>query len=76
MSRLAKLGLIIWVLFTGCKTNEIANQPNTYLRWVDDIEYDPKIDDSEFKLCFGDENAYQYFNVGYDNIKYLSLIHI
>ncbi|HKJ47918.1 MAG TPA: hypothetical protein VJ973_02455, partial [Christiangramia sp.] len=34
-----------------------------YLRWVGDIEQNDEIDEAEVKICNGDENILQYFNL-------------
>lgn len=53
--------LIFALFFSSCKGPEEA--PKTeYLRWVDDIAYNSKLDDSTFVLCNGEEKVFQYFN--------------
>ena len=52
------LCLILW----SCQ-NE-TGQKKEYLRWVGDIEQNNEIDESGFKICNGDENILQYFNLG------------
>lgn len=63
------LCLGIGLISFTCAVKDTNEPKSKYLRWVDDIEYDPKIDDPEFELCFGDENVYQYFNTG-NGLKY------
>ena len=42
--------------------NQADHQTNTYLRWVGDSVYDPKLDDSEFEICRGENWVRQYFH--------------
>jgi hypothetical protein len=39
-----------------------SSRESKYLRWVDDIEFDPVVDDDGFKVCYGDNRIIQYFN--------------
>lgn len=41
---------------------KIPVEKQGYLRWVGDLVANPKIDDKNFKLCYGEERVYQYFN--------------
>lgn len=72
--------IILLILITlGCKNNrntvsqndrlELVPEPDKnlreeYLRWVGDIEHDENIDHPNFKVCHGDDNILQYFNLG------------
>ena len=51
-------------ILLSCKTEKQADSKNEYLRWVGDIEHNKKIDQSDFKICHGDEQILQYFNLG------------
>ncbi len=33
------------------------------LRWVEDIPFDPAVDNPNFELCFGEDHAIQYYRV-------------
>ena len=55
--------IIVLVLILGC-SNQSESSPKEYLRWVGDIEHDSLSDGSYFTLCNGDENVFQYFNIG------------
>ncbi|MFD2036593.1 hypothetical protein ACFSKL_17445 [Belliella marina] len=33
-----------------------------YLRYIGDIEFDPEIDDPDFKLCYYESSVFQYFS--------------
>lgn len=62
---LYKVFLMIFIIVvTGCHLEKQYSATNNYLRWVDDIEFDPLIDDQDFKLCKGDSSVVQYFNTG------------
>lgn len=56
--------LLSSLLFISCKGQEEAQktEKKEYLRWVDDIAFDPLLDDSTFVLCNGEERVFQYFN--------------
>lgn len=45
----------------SCNSNP-TEEKEPYLRWVGDIEFDAKRDDSDFQLCFSDKDIRQYFN--------------
>src|SRR5690606_9039557 len=52
---------------TDSKTANILSEKepskeSKYLRWVDDIAFDPAVDDNAFKVCHGDDQIIQYFN--------------
>jgi len=48
----------------SCKTQQDSKTP----RWLDDIQYDSKVDKKNFVVC-DDDDIYQYFNLG-DAIHY------
>jgi len=48
----------------SCKTKQDSKTP----RWLDDIQYDSKVDKKNFVVC-DDGDIYQYFNLG-DAIHY------
>lgn len=52
----------------GRATSEIQTVKEEYPRWIEDIAYDPTIDNPNFQTCHGDDMVYQYFNLG-DNIE-------
>lgn len=59
--------LLIILLFSilyGCQTDKKISEKQKYLRWVGDIEYNDQIDNIDFKVCNGDDNILQYFNLG------------
>lgn len=55
------------VLALGCIGLLIScGQPESnkteYPRWTGDIEFNPKTDDPDFNICYGEDSIYQYFN--------------
>ncbi len=48
--------------FDTLASEEVSVRESKYPRWVDDIEFDPKVDDAAFKVCYGDNHIIQYFN--------------
>lgn len=54
--------LISIISITGCRLEKEYLTTNKYLRWVDDIEFDPLLDNKNFKLCHGEDSVFQYFN--------------
>lgn len=54
--------LVSIVVVDGCNSGKEYAATNKYLRWVDDIEFDPLVDDKNFRLCNGENNIIQYFN--------------
>lgn len=56
------LGLFLFILFYGCKTEKKDEANYNFARHVGDIEHDHKLDNPNFKPCFGDSNVFQYFN--------------
>lgn len=48
----------------SCKTDKETQNTKEYLRWVGDIEKDTLSDNPNFKVCNGDEQILQYFNLG------------
>ncbi|RXR30100.1 hypothetical protein EQG68_11760 [Flavobacterium piscinae] len=55
------LFLLLLSFTFSCHCNRDIHQPK-YLRWVGDIEYNDKLDNSNFKICNGEENVLQYFS--------------
>ena len=51
-------------LLFSCKTEKQADSENEYLRWVGDIQHNKTTDKPDFKICNGDEQILQYFNLG------------
>jgi len=49
----------------SCNNKSTEDKP---LRWLEDIRYNKSLDKSNFKICNGEENVKQYFNLG-DNIE-------
>jgi len=49
----------VLLLLVSCKTQQDSKTP----RWLDDIQYDSKLDKKDFVVCDEDE-VYQYFNLG------------
>lgn len=58
-----KLTLLFSIL-CSCQSEKKASKKEQYLRWVGDIEQNDQIDETEFKVCNGDDNILQYFNLG------------
>lgn len=56
--------IALLTLLLSCKTEKQADSKNEYLRWVGDIEQNNKIDAPKFKVCHGEEQVLQYFNLG------------
>ncbi len=56
--------VILTIFISSCKGQEEVRktEKNEYLRWVDDIAFDPELDDSTFVLCNGEQKVFQYFN--------------
>lgn len=62
-----KTFILISVLFSiiwSCQTEKNVDGKQKYLRWVGDIEQNDQIDETEFKVCNGDDKILQYFNLG------------
>lgn len=55
------LFLVLLIFTFSCQSYRDIDQPK-YLRWVGDIEYNDKLDNSNFKICNGEENVLQYFS--------------
>ncbi len=53
--------------------NGLSLQNDTSLRWLEDIPHNPEIDKTDFKLCYDEQKAIQYYRVnnstGVKNIK-------
>lgn len=58
------LTIVIFSLLWSCETEKKDDGKQEYLRWVGDIEQNEQIDESEFKVCNGDNKVLQYFNLG------------
>lgn len=43
-------------------TNNTQKEKEPYLRWVGDIQFDEKTDNSDFQLCYEEKYIRQYFN--------------
>ncbi|RSK39662.1 hypothetical protein [Mangrovimonas spongiae] len=52
---------ILFLMILSCQTKTKSTQ--SYLRWVGDIQQNNAIDDSDFRVCKGDDNVLQYFNL-------------
>ncbi len=64
MKKILFVSALFPVLLWNCQTDKMMTEKKQYLRWVGDIESNKKMDKPDFKICNGDENVYQYFNVG------------
>lgn len=53
--------LCIWSTFFACSQNH-QNEAVAY-RWVEDIPFDSRTDDSSFQLCHDERAVFQYFNL-------------
>lgn len=60
---LLKLTLLFSIL-CSCQTEKKASEKEEYLRLVGDIEQNNQIDETDFKVCNGDDKILQYFNLG------------
>ena len=58
--------IILFITFfvLSCKTEKETQNAKGYLRWVGDIKKDTLSDNPNFKVCNGDEQILQYFNLG------------
>lgn len=56
--------ILLFSFFWGCQTEKKVNEKEEYLRWVGDIEQNDQIDETEFKVCNGDDKIIQYFDLG------------
>lgn len=63
MKKLVIIFLVFFVL-SSCKSYEETEKKKEYLRWVGDIEQNDELDNVNFKVCNGDEQIFQYFNLG------------
>ena len=55
---------VLFSILCSCQTEKKASEKDEYLRWVGDIEQNDQIDETEFKVCNGDDKILQYFNLG------------
>ena len=55
---------LLFSIFCCCQSEKKASEKEEYLRWVGDIEQNDQIDETEFKVCNGDDKILQYFNLG------------
>lgn len=65
--------LILAILFSilgSCQTVQKANEKQKYLRWVGDIVQNDQIDEIDFNVCNGNEQIFQYFNLGEGPVYY------
>ncbi len=51
--------VLLFLLFYSCHSSSEA--PKEYPRMIGDISHDPAIDTTDFKLCYGDQIAVQYY---------------
>ncbi|WP_025743856.1 hypothetical protein [Aquimarina pacifica] len=58
------LSILLFSILWSCQTEKKVPEKQEYLRWVGDIEQNDKVDTSDFKICNGDDNILQYFNLG------------
>jgi len=54
----------IIIFFISCKSDKRTNNEKEYLRHVGDIKHDSLADNTNFKICNGDDYVFQYFNLG------------
>ena len=59
-----KIAFVLSMLYS-CQSEKKAVEKEAYLRWVGDIAQNEHLDDLNFRVCNGDENSLQYFNLGY-----------
>lgn len=64
MKQLVFAIVLLFLFFGGCKTDKSVNKKEEYSSWVGDIKKNKRIDKKEFKVCFGDDKTFQYFNLG------------
>lgn len=55
---------LVFLILLSCQSEKKTIEKQEYLRWVGDIKQNNQIDDMDFKVCHGDENSIQYFNLG------------
>ena len=58
---------VITILFSihlSCQSDKKDAEKQKYSRWVGDIEQNDQIDELNFKVCNGDDQILQYFNLG------------
>lgn len=57
--------LLFIILFQISCAQESSSFKNEYPpRHIGDIEFDPKLDNPDFKFCYPEEYSFQYFNLG------------
>ncbi len=56
--------ILLGTIFWSCQIEKKVSEKKEYLRWVGDIEHNHQMDQSDFKVCNGDNNIVQYFNLG------------
>jgi len=65
MNKRIAVAIAILCIISGCRPEaKVEHEDPKYLRWVGDIEPNPKIDNPDFKTCYSEEEIFQYFNVG------------
>lgn len=57
------LYFLILLLVVPTAASAQAAEPPGYMRWVGDIAFDPRTDDPNIALCWGDNWVLQYFNL-------------
>ncbi|WP_339610226.1 hypothetical protein [uncultured Planktosalinus sp.] len=55
---------LVFLILVSCQSEKKTLEKQEYLRWVGDIKQNDQIDERDFKVCNGDENSKQYFNLG------------
>lgn len=55
---------IVFLILVSCQSEKKTLEKQEYLRWIGDINQNDQIDELDFKVCNGDENSMQYFNLG------------
>lgn len=63
MKKLLIITLIFSVL-SSCRSDKKIGETKENFRWVGDIEQNNQIDKLDFKVCNGDDQILQYFNLG------------
>ena len=53
----------LFSILSSCQFEKKVEEKKEYLRHVGDIEYDDKTDNSNFKICSGEDSILQYFNL-------------
>ncbi|MEN2281147.1 hypothetical protein AAGF08_03345 [Algoriphagus sp. SE2] len=56
--------IVLLSFFLSCQSEKKVDDKEKYLRWVGDIEPNDQLDKTEFIVCNGEDNIFQYFNLG------------